>query len=439
MSDAAFGQPGTNMPGKPANEIIAHNLPSALKDLANRWASEGRKFYLGPENMFFHNSQKLVYLAIGDISSSPGSWFAHTPGCSVPKSLSASELDEIQYELFKDKMPRIAQLALDYRCNLHCGMCPYHGDEKDYYIKRFSGKRLSPDTQLVQARIKKIHDLGLKEIQIGANGELLLRKDWAEVCAYAANLGLSITITTNGTLFTDDNLKKLLSFKKNIGTIKISLNALSYETWEIVNGCTNRSFYDTAMKAVETLSNNYIVVFASMIASELNAHEVGDFVRYWGERHVPARITNCIANNEFFAGSSNIDNRLSPYYFCGSQNQALTIETNGQIAACCRTSFCLDDDWSTGVPQINIDEPVEDIKRKWVEALRDKAYGHICRDCTMYSLRAEQKIVENIHGYKGVIDSEVGGFYTTVKKRKPLHIKAAREMKRFIRRFQNSK
>jgi hypothetical protein len=283
---------------------------------------------------------------------------------------------------------------------------------------------------------RRLAALGVKNLHIGTNGEFFLRNDWEEIWSQAASMA-KVLMTTNGTVLDRAKLEAILQYRDRIGGIKVSLNALTPETWSLASGAKNRNLFDTAMKAVEILADNYVPVVASMIVTAENHHEVEGFVKYWVERQISVNISNELSSRELLSGDPEVDNSLWPYYSCEAINSVLTVDIDGNLGPCCRTSYCFDDANSLDLPLINIDEPVEAVKSKWFEALKSQAYKKACRTCTLFYPRLDRDSDKKstLYGYKG--HTYGLGFQINRRKKKPVPERIVAEMNRFGRRIKN--
>lgn len=410
--------------------IASKNLPEQLNDLVKRWAENDKSFYLAPENMFIHENQKLKYKNCESISQNIGDWFVHTSDCHTPMKLSADEIDEIQYELIKNCIPELAILAIGFKCNIACHMCAYHGESKKYYEQHFSNKTSETPFELVCSRIDKLKELGVKNLFVGSDGEFLLRKDWEDIYKYAQSVGYKFILCSNGTLIDKNIVKKLKNY--GVFSVKISANAINFDTWTKVCGCKSKKLFDNMKKAPELLKNMGIEVSVSFVCTDINKHELPEFIEYWHSKGFPVNIANRIQDEEFYNGNKKLNNSLKPYYMCASLGEALMILPDGVISPCCAVCYQYDDANSKNLPVINLDEDVDVIKEKYSQIMKEKIYNNICRNCVLYSLRSEVSNKFLIYGIEGYV-TDYG--YTInpkpEKKRKTITQRIKNELKHF--------
>ena len=96
------------------------------------------------------------------------------------------------------RRPIAATLELTRRCNLRCVHC-YLGDQAEQ--RRRQPREL--DTAAVRAALAEWAEAGCLYLTL-TGGEPLLRPDFAEIHRHARELGLVVTVFTNGTLVTDE-------------------------------------------------------------------------------------------------------------------------------------------------------------------------------------------------------------------------------------------
>ncbi len=103
------------------------------------------------------------------------------------------------------------KIKLTSFCNLRCKMC--------HYWKTKTEEALTTDqwfdvlAQLAQMGCRKLHFSG---------GEVFLRRDFLDLVEHAASLKLKVNMTTNGTLLTDQRLRRLVAARPN--SISLSLD-----------------------------------------------------------------------------------------------------------------------------------------------------------------------------------------------------------------------
>ncbi len=119
--------------------------------------------------------------------------------------------------------PEHVYLSLTNRCNLKCKMC-------DIY-KNPSSKEHELSTDIIKDVIAQIKEMGIKHL-IFSGGEPLLRDDLVELVEFAVLRGLGmVDIISNGTLFNDDIIRRLIN--SGLNHITISLDGVGKVNDEI--------------------------------------------------------------------------------------------------------------------------------------------------------------------------------------------------------------
>ncbi len=123
-------------------------------------------------------------------------------------------------------------IYLTNKCNLNCKHC---------YM--FSGRKNNKEltANIWKKIIKNFKDFGGKSITF-TGGELLMYNDWFEVISYTKEQGLSVTILSNGTLWTQEIIKKAAKY---VDEIQISIDGISEETNAMVRGT---GYFDSAIQ-----------------------------------------------------------------------------------------------------------------------------------------------------------------------------------------------
>lgn len=133
-------------------------------------------------------------------------------------------------------------LFLTNKCNLRCRHC---------YM--FSGE--SYENELSEKEIKDLL-LGFKENKgkylILSGGEVATRKDFFNIIEYAHNIGLEVSIMTNGTLWTDEMIDRATKF---LSGVQVSIDGYNKEEYEKVRG---KGQFEKAMHCVDRFVTNNI-------------------------------------------------------------------------------------------------------------------------------------------------------------------------------------
>ncbi len=128
----------------------------------------------------------------------------------------------------RSRLPVSATLELTRRCNLRCLHC-YLGDQADHL--RDEDRELA--TAAVRAAISDWVEAGCLYLTI-TGGEPLLRPDFAEIYRHARNLGLVVTVFSNGTLVTAGIAELFREWPPR--KVEISLCGATAETHDAIAG-----------------------------------------------------------------------------------------------------------------------------------------------------------------------------------------------------------
>jgi radical SAM protein with 4Fe4S-binding SPASM domain len=121
---------------------------------------------------------------------------------------------KIDYSLNNPTFPKVVDIELTVLCNLRCRMCWWWG-ENGIGFKLLENKDPLIYAQLSREEIFSIIDQIAKygpSLYL-SGGEPFIRKDTIDIIEYAVSKGLSVSLTTNGTLIDEELAKKLAKIK----------------------------------------------------------------------------------------------------------------------------------------------------------------------------------------------------------------------------------
>jgi MoaA/NifB/PqqE/SkfB family radical SAM enzyme len=159
--------------------------------------------------------------------------------------LPRAEIEDVHWELTN-------------HCNLKCVHC-YLADDP----------RRELTTLEIKGIIDQLFDLGCMFITL-TGGEPLLRRDFAEIYAYAHDKGFILGVYTNGTRITPAIIEMFL--KRPPHKVEITLNGITPETFEKVTAI--KGSFEQCMDGIEQLHQAGIRLFLKTNGMTLNAHEV---------------------------------------------------------------------------------------------------------------------------------------------------------------------
>lgn len=162
---------------------------------------------------------------------------------------------------------------LTARCNFNCKMCYVHQQNAD------KSKELSTEEWLNIA--SESASRGLFFLLL-TGGEPLLRQDFEELYRKFKEMGLLVSVNTNGFLI-NEKTKEL--FKKYPPRrLNISLYAADNETYESICGV---SAFDTVSKNIEDLNNDGVKLKINMSSTVINKKDVDKIYEFSKKLNVP--------------------------------------------------------------------------------------------------------------------------------------------------------
>ena len=200
---------------------------------------------------------------------------------------------------FQDK-PQLMSLQIEItpNCNLQCVHC-YLGFG---HIPHDKQKNLS--TESICHVIDEFARLGGLHITF-TGGEVLLNKDLIPLLDYARKKDLSITLLTNGTLFTEGFVQTLCKY--NLAKVQLSLYSMvetEHDAITQIPGSCNKT-----KKAVELLLKYHIPVQLACVAMKENQNSFVSVMKFAQEHNLVAKVGNTIQALENF-GKENLKHRI---------------------------------------------------------------------------------------------------------------------------------
>jgi len=147
-----------------------------------------------------------------------------------------------------------------HKCNLNCKHC---------YSNSGVVQEEELTTEEAKAVVDQLADAGVTALAF-SGGEPLTRKDFFEVASHAADRGLYVSVATNGTLLTKENVRKLKQAKVNY--LDISIDGATAKTHDEFRGVPGA--FD---KAVAGLRNCVEADLCVCIASTATKNNIEEF------------------------------------------------------------------------------------------------------------------------------------------------------------------
>ncbi len=143
--------------------------------------------------------------------------------------------------------PLYVQIGISNRCNYRCAMCWDHPEPsptgstypdeaaQKYYQEHpeVDRNRALMDRTVFQTLVNNLYAMGTRRIKLIGRGEPLLHPACSEMVAYAKNRGMSCSLTTNGSLLTEELADRFVHV--GLDAVEISLNAATEETYSSIH------------------------------------------------------------------------------------------------------------------------------------------------------------------------------------------------------------
>lgn len=129
-----------------------------------------------------------------------------------------------------DCFPLYAEIGLTNRCNHRCIFCALDWFEK---------KPVDIDTSVIKRALREMAECGVKSVMFAGEGEPLMHKDICDIVPYAKQQGMDVAITTNGALFNQEKLEKILP---SLSWVRFSVDAGTPATYKKIHCGGSKDF-----------------------------------------------------------------------------------------------------------------------------------------------------------------------------------------------------
>lgn len=147
---------------------------------------------------------------------------------------------------------------------------------RDYHANR-KIKSTVMDFDVYESFVRSLHSTGTREISFAGIGEPLLHKDIIETISLAKSLGMSVWITSNGSLLTHDLISKLVA--AGLDNLNISINAGASDEYSLVHSNQENSRFTEIVdnlvwldKLKKKRNTSFPYISLSNVVSSLNSH-----------------------------------------------------------------------------------------------------------------------------------------------------------------------
>jgi radical SAM protein with 4Fe4S-binding SPASM domain len=146
--------------------------------------------------------------------------------------------------------PAKVMISATDSCNLRCKTC--------WRLEKEEDPNLNSDKELSLDKIKEIlHDckkLNVKTIDLTGGGEAFIRRDIFEIIRLSKSYGFFTSVTTNGTLLTEEGVQKLIDLK--LDDLCFSLESCDEKTNDFIRGQGVLKSVVSTIKIVNELKKN---------------------------------------------------------------------------------------------------------------------------------------------------------------------------------------
>lgn len=223
-------------------------------------------------------------------------------------------------------------------CNLACIHCAHPTFKKS---KFYAGRSLDPDlnAKLVDEVARHGRDI-TQYIRYTSEGEPLLDTNLFDMLSHAVrNSGVTVTLTTNGTLMNEDRTERLLA--TGVHVIDVSIDAVTAETYARVrvNGdldVTRANVLRLIERARHPSIRTKVVV--SYIEQPQNLHETQAFRAFWTDRGADYVVVRTLHSNSgnlvTIADRMRRENQEEARYPCLYPWERIILNPRGYLAFC---------------------------------------------------------------------------------------------------------
>lgn len=188
-------------------------------------------------------------------------------------------------KVIKENQPRYHAVywGLTENCNFRCIYCYAEcGPE----IKQYTESKLTLSQQFQV--VDEIVGMGFDTLNF-TGGEPLLNPNVFKIARYAKGLGLKCGILTNGSLITENNIKKFKIFDY----VKVSLDSEKDTINDITRG---KGTYKKIIRALDLLKDNKISTHIGSVVTKYNKDSIAELLQFINDRYsvVSHSLTNYI-------------------------------------------------------------------------------------------------------------------------------------------------
>lgn len=182
-------------------------------------------------------------------------------------------LNTCPFNLKEDKI-RVLWEITPY-CNMNCKHCLF-----------FENTKVETKNELSTEQVYKIIDNLAKEKKLNAiwlsGGEPLLRKDIVQICEYISKYNIEPSLSTNGILLNEKNIKELS--KAGVKYVHLSIDGAKPSTHDELRGV--KGSFDKLMEVLDLLKKSSIKRGASFMVTDESVEEIEDVIKIAKEKEL---------------------------------------------------------------------------------------------------------------------------------------------------------
>jgi radical SAM protein with 4Fe4S-binding SPASM domain len=156
--------------------------------------------------------------------------------------------------------PLLVVWNFTYKCNLRCKHC---------YSDSGNLSKMELSTKEALDVVDQIADFGVTSLAF-SGGEPLMRKDFFEVAGHAVDSGLYVSLATNGTLLSQENVQQLKEI--GINYVEVSLDGANPETHDRFRGRTGA--FNQALQGLKNCVGKGLCTCLAVTATKNNLKEI---------------------------------------------------------------------------------------------------------------------------------------------------------------------
>lgn len=232
-------------------------------------------------------------------------------------------------EDFLPPHPLHVDIEISDMCNLRCKMCTHGmGTAKPSGVMTL---------EEIVFYLDKVKNAGAYSVKFNWRGEASLNKQLAAAVKYAKDIGiLEVQLNTNG--FSPHKNLLLETAKAGLDRMIFSVDGFSRETYESIRiGANYDQVINTILEIVDWKKLQGFtkpLVRVQMVRTNINAHEVKDFITYWQSKVDDVRISDVMDRGQgiiFNVG----DQKTAGRRRCPQPFQRMIIARDGRVSPCC--------------------------------------------------------------------------------------------------------